>query len=94
MRIATWNINSVHLRAGLIQRFVKEVNPDIICLQETKVQDSEFPLEALQSTGYIITFRGMKGDNGVAVLTKTIPFQQSCHDTVTFNLMRNYNFYS
>ena len=49
MRIATWNINSVRLRAGLIERFVKEVNPDIICLQETKVVDELFPHKTLEN---------------------------------------------
>ena len=73
MRIATWNINSVRLRAGLIQRFVKEVNPDIICLQETKVVDELFPHNMLENLFEHRHVRGMKSYNGVAILSR-IPF--------------------
>ena len=57
----------------MVTRWVQAHTPDVLCLQETKVQDTEFPVKALESTGYVITFRGMKGYNGVAVLTKTVP---------------------
>lgn len=73
MKIATFNVNSVRKRISIVTRWLKKHAPDVLCLQETKVQDSEFPLEALESTGYVVTFRGMKGYNGVAVLTKTKP---------------------
>ena len=73
MRIATWNINSVRLRAGLIERFVKEINPDILCLQETKVIDELFPHNTLESLFKHQHVRGMKSYNGVAILSR-IPF--------------------
>ena len=73
MKIATFNVNSLRKRISTVTRWLKSHAPDVLCLQETKVQDSEFPLEAMESTGYVITFRGMKGYNGVAVLTKTKP---------------------
>lgn len=73
MKIATFNVNSVRKRLSAVTRWLKSHTPDVLCLQETKVQDSEFPLEALEATGYVITYRGMKGYNGVAVLTKTTP---------------------
>jgi len=70
LTITTWNINSVRLRIEAVARFVKAVQPDVLCLQETKVQDSEFPALVFQSAGYHATFRGMKGYNGVAILSK------------------------
>lgn len=74
MKIATWNINSVRLRAGLVQRLIKDEDPDIICLQETKTPDEFFPGEAFAAHGYAhMHFHGMKGYNGVAVLSR-VPF--------------------
>ncbi|WP_338661606.1 exodeoxyribonuclease III [Pararoseomonas sp. SCSIO 73927] len=71
LRVATWNINSVRLRAPLMRRLVEELDPDILCLQETKTPDEHFPHEAAEALGFahrIIT--GMKGYNGVAVLSR------------------------
>ena len=74
MRILTWNINSVRLRAPLLQRVAKEYAPDIICLQETKTPDEHFPFAAVEAAGYKHThIHGMKGYNGVAILSR-IPF--------------------
>ncbi len=71
MKIATWNINSVRLRKNLIEKLNQEEGVDIICLQETKVQDQEFPLKDLKKIGYeYIAFRGEKSYNGVAILSK------------------------
>jgi exodeoxyribonuclease-3 len=71
MRIATWNINSVRARLHLLQQITKEAAPDIICLQETKVLDDLFPRKEIAEMGYghIVT-RGMKGYNGVAILSR------------------------
>lgn len=74
MRIATWNINSVRLRLPLLLRLMAERAPDIIALQETKTPDEFFPFEAVRAAGYPhIHAHGMKGYNGVAVISK-IPF--------------------
>lgn len=71
LRIATWNINSLRLRVGLLDRLVEALNPDVICLQETKVPDDLFPAAALEPLGYPHrVFRGMKGYNGVAILSR------------------------
>lgn len=71
MRIATWNINSVRLRINRVADLAKANNPDVICLQETKVIDDLFPLEAVQEMGYPhVAISGMKGYNGVAILSK------------------------
>ncbi len=71
MRIATWNINSVRLRINRVAEFAKANDPDVICLQETKVMDDLFPLEAVQEMGYPhVAISGMKSYNGVAILSR------------------------
>ena len=71
MRIVTWNINSLRLRLGLLERLVAALDPDVICLQETKVPDLLFPENAPAALGYPhYARRGMKGYNGVAVLSR------------------------
>jgi exodeoxyribonuclease-3 len=72
--IATWNINSVRLRVEGVKRFLQEVDPDILCLQETKTPDEHFPGEAFAALGYDHQLvHGMKAYNGVAVISR-IPF--------------------
>ncbi len=71
MIIATWNINSIRLRLDLLQKLFNEQAPDIVCLQETKVQDAHFPIEALKDMGFNhIVYSGEKSYNGVAILSK------------------------
>jgi len=74
MRIMTWNINSVRLRAGLVLDLMDQASPDVICLQETKTPDEHFPLDAFKEKGFEhIHFKGMKSYNGVAIISR-IPF--------------------
>ena len=71
MKIISWNINSVRLRMPLLSKVAKELNPDIICLQETKVVDPDFPLEKIKALGYEhVEFSGEKSYNGVAIISK------------------------
>jgi exodeoxyribonuclease III len=71
LRVATWNINSLRLRLTLLKELVAALDPDVICLQETKVPDELFPVEAPGLLGYKHTvYRGMKGYNGVAILSR------------------------
>jgi exodeoxyribonuclease-3 len=71
LTIASWNINSVRIRLPLIQQFLAEHQPDILCLQETKTEDGTFPLEGLRAFGFEhILFAGQKSYNGVAILSK------------------------
>ena len=71
MRIVTWNINSLRLRLPLLQQLITALDPDVICLQETKVPDALFPDAAPAELGYpFVARRGMKGYNGVAVLSR------------------------
>lgn len=73
MKVATFNVNSIRQRLPLILDWIARHQPDIMCLQETKVQDEEFPLMPIHAAGYHATFRGMKGYNGVATLTRIPP---------------------
>ncbi len=73
MKIATYNCNSVRKRMPIILDWLKKERPDVLALQETKVQDVDFPVNAFTEAGYIVTFRGMKSYNGVATLTRVKP---------------------
>ncbi len=71
MRIVTWNINSLRLRLPLLAEIVAALNPDVLCLQETKVDDPLFPLDACRALGFPhIAFHGMKSYNGAAILSR------------------------
>jgi len=77
MKIVTWNINSVRLRAPIVVKLMREHAPDIICLQETKTPDEFFPHDVFTAEGYEhIHIAGMKSYNGVCILSK-IPFTQT-----------------
>ncbi|MFL6414135.1 MAG: exodeoxyribonuclease III [Bryobacteraceae bacterium] len=73
MKIATYNVNSLRKRLPLVLAWLEQHKPDVMCLQETKVQDSEFPIESFKEAGYQATFRGMKSYNGVATLSRATP---------------------
>ncbi len=74
MKIITWNINSVRLRANLVLELLDEVNPDVLCLQETKSPVDKLPLEVFADAGFKHHIaRGFKGYNGVMILSK-LPF--------------------
>lgn len=76
-RLATWNINSVRLRLGLVERFVREHRPDILCLQEIKCEESQFPFDRFHALGFPhIAVSGQKGYHGVATISR-IPFSRS-----------------
>ncbi|KAB0681451.1 exodeoxyribonuclease III [Aureimonas leprariae] len=69
--VATWNINSVRLRQGIVERYLTEHAPDVLCLQETKCPDELFPADAFRALGYAhVAVYGQKGYHGVATLSK------------------------
>jgi len=75
LSIATWNINSVRLRIGNVERYLRMRKPDVLCLQETKCPDEHFPHLAFEALGYKHRLvQGMKAYNGVAILSK-VPFK-------------------
>ena len=73
MKIATYNVNSIRQRLSLVLEWITAHKPDVMCLQETKVQDQDFPVDAIRNAGYFVSYRGMKAYNGVATLTRTAP---------------------
>jgi exodeoxyribonuclease III len=70
MLIATWNVNSIIARLPLVTRWLESVKPDVLCMQETKVTDDKFPLEAFEQIGYRCQIFGQQTYNGVAILTR------------------------
>lgn len=71
LRVVTWNINSVRLRIAQLAQVAAELAPDIVCLQETKVEDQHFPHAAVAELGFAHRLvRGIKGYNGVAILSR------------------------
>jgi exodeoxyribonuclease-3 len=73
MQIATWNINGVKARMETLLAWLKEAEPDVVCLQEIKSQDDQFPALEIEAAGYHVETHGQKGFNGVAVLSKSKP---------------------
>ena len=70
MRIATWNVNSVRQRLDHAVAWLKEAEPDVVCLQEIKCQTEAFPAEPFEALGYNVVVHGQKTFNGVALLSK------------------------
>ena len=71
MKIATWNVNSIRARLDQITDWLAINNIDILAIQETKVQDKDFPLDAFNELGYNCSFYGQKSYNGVAFLANS-----------------------
>jgi exodeoxyribonuclease-3 len=73
MKIATYNCNGVRARVDVIARWLRKENPDILCIQEIKVETDLFPREPFKELGYIAVVQGKKGHAGVATLSKSQP---------------------
>ncbi len=71
MKTATFNANSIRSRLPVLRKWLAEARPDVLCVQETKVQNADFPIEALEETGYNFVFSGEKKYNGTALLAKS-----------------------
>ncbi|MBL8520962.1 MAG: exodeoxyribonuclease III [Betaproteobacteria bacterium] len=71
MKLAAWNVNSLNVRLPHLLDWLKSAAPDVVCLQETKLEDVKFPLQAIQDAGYNAVFDGQKTYNGVAILSKS-----------------------
>jgi exodeoxyribonuclease-3 len=68
--VATYNTNSVRARLPIVTDWLNRTQPDVLCLQETKAQDKDFPADAFKEAGYGAVFKGQKSYNGVAILSK------------------------
>ena len=73
MKIATWNETSIKARLDNALAWLKEANPDVVCLQELKCEDQTFPVQAFEDLGYNVLTHGQKTYNGVAILSKLKP---------------------
>ncbi|MBN2181919.1 MAG: exodeoxyribonuclease III [Sedimentisphaerales bacterium] len=71
MKIASFNVNSLRARLPIVLRWLEENEPDVLCVQETKVQDADFPVEAFDNSGYEYVFKGQKSYNGVAIFSSS-----------------------
>jgi exodeoxyribonuclease III len=70
MKIATWNVNSIRAREDRVVAFLEREHPDVVCLQELKVEEKDFPFERLQEAGYHAAVLGQRTYNGVAILSR------------------------
>jgi exodeoxyribonuclease-3 len=70
MKIATWNVNSLRVRLPQVLDWLKSERPDVLCIQETKLQDEDFPLVEIEAVDYRAAFSGQKTYNGVAVFSR------------------------
>jgi exonuclease III len=84
MKIASFNINNIRKRLPNLLEWLKESAPDIVCLQELKTADAEFPDKAIRDAGYEAVWRGQKTWNGVAILTRWTPTRGSPVIQVTY----------
>lgn len=73
MRIITWNLNSIRARHDRLLGILERHQPDVLCLQELKIEDDAFPTEAVARAGYHAAVHGQRTYNGVAILSKTPP---------------------
>jgi len=71
MTIVTWNINGIRARLDALLAWLERRQPDVLCLQETKVPDEDFPRLEIEAAGYAVAFQGQKSYNGVALLSRT-----------------------
>ena len=71
LRITTWNVNSVRQRLAHLLTFLSEEKPDVLCLQEIKCQNHDFPVSDVESLGYNLYLHGQKTFNGVALISKS-----------------------
>ena len=70
LKVATYNANSIRARMDAILSWLAKESPDVLCVQETKVQDADFPAAPLEEAGYQVVFRGQKAHAGVAIISK------------------------
>lgn len=70
MKVATWNVNSITVRMPHVLQWIETNQPDVLCLQETKITDDKFPTLDFLNIGYNSAFLGQKSYNGVAILSK------------------------
>lgn len=101
MKIATWNINSLRVRLPHILEWLEKNNPDVLALQELKMEDKDFPVEVFKKLNYHVSFNGQKTYNGVGIISRTEIHEPDMPDVdeqrrilaVTINNLRVVNVY-
>ena len=78
MKIATYNVNGISSRLPVFLRWLSETSPDVVCMQELKAPQENFPLQAIQDAGYHAIWHGQKSWNGVAILSKSGQPEERC----------------
>jgi exodeoxyribonuclease-3 len=78
MKIAAWNVNSLKVRLPQLLDWLESSQPDVVCLQETKLEDHNFPHSEIEAAGYQVAFSGQKTYNGVALLARETPTDIVC----------------
>ena len=73
MKLATWNVNSIRIRLPRLLAWLERRRPDVVCLQEVKVTDEDFPRAELEALGYRVLVAGQRTYNGVAILSRAAP---------------------
>jgi len=82
-KLASWNVNSIRIRLDLLKKLIDDEHPDIICIQEVKAREEDFPFEEIEAMGYPhIALYGMPGYNGVAIISRTYLSAIERHDWV------------
>ena len=84
MKLAAWNINSLKVRLPQLLDFLATRTPDVVCLQETKLTDENFPVAEIEAAGYHVVFSGQKTYNGVAILSRA-PMADVCIGIANFD---------
>ena len=77
MKVATWNVNGIRARVETVAQWLERHEPDVLCMQETKVVDDDFPYEELTRLGYVVRVSGQAGYNGVALASRKPPGELS-----------------
>ena len=78
MKVATYNVNGISSRLPVLLRWLNETSPDVVCLQELKAPQENFPLQAIHDAGYQAIWHGQKSWNGVAILSKSSEPEERC----------------
>src|ERR1035437_4295130 len=78
MKLAAWNVNSLKVRLPQLLEWLEAQQPDVVCLQETKLEDHNFPQQDIEAAGYQVAFSGQKTYNGVALLAREKPADVVC----------------
>jgi exodeoxyribonuclease-3 len=78
LKVATYNANSIRARMPLVLDWLDRESPDVLCVQETKVQDKDFPAQPIREAGYHVVFKGQKAHAGVAIISREEPQDMAC----------------